>query len=280
MTDTAAPNRFEDLQLTWEGLAQSDPLWAILSDPKRKDGKWDIAEFFQTGEQEIAVVESSLSAIGRSFPATGPALDFGCGVGRLTQAIGRRMAPAIGVDIAKGMIDGANRLNRQGDRCRFVHNAEPTLPFPDSHFTLIYSSVVLQHIPRPFADRYIAEFVRVLQPGHLAIFQTFDAWKGPPPRTWAQRWQAIKAKIGLRTKLRRLLGHGADATTGDFAKPGHYSMNAFPETEVRAVVEKAGGKIADVKYTNSTDADFNGALAYLPREPAYGYVSKQFIVTK
>ena len=39
------------------------------------------------------------------------ALDFGCGVGRLTRALGTRFESALGVDISAGMIEQARRLN-------------------------------------------------------------------------------------------------------------------------------------------------------------------------
>ena len=51
----------------WEELAQVDPCWAILSDPNRKFGAWDVEEFFRTGEIEFA--EGELS--GKSMTNTG-----------------------------------------------------------------------------------------------------------------------------------------------------------------------------------------------------------------
>ena len=38
----------------WEELAELDPLWAVLSDPRRAGGRWPIAEFFATGEGEVS----------------------------------------------------------------------------------------------------------------------------------------------------------------------------------------------------------------------------------
>ena len=34
----------------WEHLAETDPLWAVLTHPGRKGGRWDVDEFFATGE--------------------------------------------------------------------------------------------------------------------------------------------------------------------------------------------------------------------------------------
>ncbi len=53
-----------------------------------------------------------------SFPKR-RALDFGCGVGRLTQALARHFNIVDGVDIAPSMIELANQFNRSGGRCRY-----------------------------------------------------------------------------------------------------------------------------------------------------------------
>jgi len=42
-------------------------------------------------------------------PSGGRALDFGCGLGRLTQPLAERFDEAVGVDIAASMIEGARR---------------------------------------------------------------------------------------------------------------------------------------------------------------------------
>ena len=84
----------------WEDWAQADPLWAILSDPNRKGGKWDLAEFFSTGEEDIGKVLAELAARGLT-PATKRGLDFGCGVGRLTQAMARTFDRCDGVDLSE-----------------------------------------------------------------------------------------------------------------------------------------------------------------------------------
>ena len=36
----------------WNTLAELDPLWAVLSNPRKKFGEWDPAEVFSKGERE------------------------------------------------------------------------------------------------------------------------------------------------------------------------------------------------------------------------------------
>ena len=113
-------------------------------------------------------------ALNASF-ARGRALDFGCGIGRLTQALAGHFENAVGVDIAPAMIQAAKDQNRAPGRCEYLVNGRPDLSlFADAEFDFVFSTIVLQHVRTEYAERYIAEFLRVLRPGGLAVFQVPD----------------------------------------------------------------------------------------------------------
>jgi SAM-dependent methyltransferase len=159
------------LKKNWDEFGKTDPLWAILTFPDRKGGKWDPEEFFASGRREIAAVMDKAQAFG--LPARREAaLDFGCGVGRLTQALCSWFDRCCGVDIAPSMIELARRYNAHGGRCEYVLNASSDLQmFPGGAFDLVYSKIVLQHMEPRYSTSYIGEFVRVLRPGGLVVFQ-------------------------------------------------------------------------------------------------------------
>ncbi len=121
-------SNLEKLKNAWEGLAERDALSAILTDDSKVGGKWNIAEFMATGDAEIETVMNHLARIGHAPDSSGAALDFGCGVGRLTQALARRFASSVGVDISKHMIEQAQSLN-QYPHCRYVASSAARLPF-------------------------------------------------------------------------------------------------------------------------------------------------------
>src|SRR6266404_436869 len=98
-------SNLRSLERTWESLAQDDPMWAICTDPARRGRRWEPSEFFATGETEIETVMKHISDLGVHVDFSGIALDFGCGIGRLTQALGRRFRKCIGIDISTTMID-------------------------------------------------------------------------------------------------------------------------------------------------------------------------------
>jgi SAM-dependent methyltransferase len=164
----------EELQKNWEVFGATDPLWAIMSEPTKRNGRWELDEFFQTGKRHIAESLALLTKLGVSVPR-GKALDFGCGVGRLTQALCDEFQECYGVDISSSMLAGARSYNRHGDRCHYIHNTQNDLKiFADNTFDFILTSVVLQHMEPQFARNYIREFVRVLAPGGVLIFQVPD----------------------------------------------------------------------------------------------------------
>lgn len=175
----------DELQNNWDEFGKTDPLWAILTNPGRKGGKWDAEEFFALGRQEIAGIMQKTQEYG--FPARrDAALDFGCGVGRLTQALCAWFERCCGVDIAPSMIELARRYNRHGDKCEYFQNAHSDLRiFSDDSFDLVYSKIVLQHMRPQYSTAYIKEFVRVLRPGGLIVFQIPDRRQEFQPRPQA-----------------------------------------------------------------------------------------------
>ena len=165
----------EELQRDWNDLGKEDPFWAVLSDPAKRGNKWNVEEFFKTGRDQIASTLAELEKLPRTLNR-GAALDFGCGVGRLSQALAAHFSHVDGVDISQSMLDQARRFNAHGDRCQYHHNANANLRlFPEGRFDFVYSDIALQHMPAVFQSAYIREFIRVLKPGGLAVFQILEA---------------------------------------------------------------------------------------------------------
>jgi SAM-dependent methyltransferase len=155
----------------WDGFAATDPLWAVLSFPDKSDGRWTISEFMKTGEREIALLFHRFSELQVPIP-TGNGLDFGCGVGRLTQALARRMTHVVGADLSPVMIELAQRLNHYPDRAQYLCTADRGLAtLPSRSFQCIYSNIVLQHVAPDISVRYLDDFFRLLEPRGLLVFQ-------------------------------------------------------------------------------------------------------------
>jgi SAM-dependent methyltransferase len=256
----------EQLQRNWDGLAQADPFWAICTDPARRQGKWGREEFFATGESEIKEIFKYLSEIEVVVDWMLPALDFGCGVGRLTRAMAAYFPECCGVDIAPTMIELARQLNSDRANCRFVLNQEAGLKgFRDGSFGFIYTSIVLQHIPSPYSTDYLLELIRLLQPGGVLVFQVLDHFCGSP-------LERMRQKLALRHRWRKLI----KATHGNEA----IELYSISEERVRDALKPVAASVVNVRFTNSAEPDFNGRLRYIDSAPKHGYVSKQYVVVK
>jgi len=186
----------------WQELGSANPYWAVCTHERYRSGRMteeDMETFFASGEQEV---ETVLAAIRRNLvPDFRPerALDFGCGVGRLTIPVARASERVVGVDLSEPMLTEARR------NCvkRGVKNAEflQTKAFlADSapRYDLIYSYIVFQHIPPSRGMEITDQLLTRLRSGGVgALHYTYARLAGPtrkavhrmrrwlPPVNWA-----------------------------------------------------------------------------------------------
>jgi ubiquinone/menaquinone biosynthesis C-methylase UbiE len=224
---------FERTARTWETWAQKDPGYAILSARGAFGKNWNLNEFFETGREEIESFIEHCRNVGIDLPC-GPALDFGCGVGRLSRALALHFHEVVGIDIAPSMIAYAKQYN-PGPKFRFLVNNRPDLAIvPDASIDFIYSSLVLQHIAPDTVKRYLAEFYRVLRPeGVMSIHMPSSEAKGA-----GLKWR-VRKFIGDRNYgLTWALLHGTTAVT---------EMNYIPESEMTDYLRQLGGTVLRVE---------------------------------
>jgi ubiquinone/menaquinone biosynthesis C-methylase UbiE len=229
-------NRLARLSRDWSTLGQEDPLWAVLVDPARRGGRWDVAEFLASGRAEISEAISRLDELG-ICPRRSDALDFGCGVGRLTAALSYHFDSVTGVDISRPMLERAIDLQVEpqvevhaGDpRCTFVLNESADLrAFEDQSFDLVYSSLVLQHMPRDLAAGYLTEFLRVLRPDGAVVILVPEAHlRTPRGLAYAYAPHALTGLIQRRV----------------FGFPAAMQMHTLPAHRVRQLIEPSGGRL-------------------------------------
>ena len=94
----------------WEDWGSVDPLYAVLTAPQYRHRGGDQDEFFKTGEEFVAFFLGECDRLGLA-QQPGRALDFGCGVGRVTAPLGARFDAVTGLDVAASMVDTARKLH-------------------------------------------------------------------------------------------------------------------------------------------------------------------------
>lgn len=225
----------------WEDLGNIDPLFAILSDPARRFGKWDIGEFFLTGDREITGVMESAIRLGYPLER-GLALDFGCGVGRLTRALATRFQQSHGVDISENMIVRAKELNQSIPNCKFTVNTEEHLKcFDGDFFDMVYTNIVLQHLPsKALTNSYISEFIRILKKQGLLVFQL-------------PSYVPLKNRLQPRRRLYGLLRTLGFSHKFCYKKLGltPIRMNFIPEHEMAAFLTGLGAEVLEVQANSN-----------------------------
>jgi len=243
----------EDVRKTYEKFGREDPFFAVLSSRGREGDRWDREEFFATGRAEIRRVMEHVRSLGLE-PSPERALDFGCGVGRLSQALGDHFDRVVGVDISSSMVETARSHNGHGDRVEYRVNTAPHLDqFDAATFSFIYSNITLQHVPRRPAEAYIAGFFRVLAPGGVAVFQV------PDGRPWPLDSLGHRITAFVRGPVRRL----TKRIRGKQPVEIHY----VPRPRVEALVREAGCELMEAHDLAGGKKRW-GSFRYCVRKPA------------
>ncbi|MBD0371191.1 MAG: class I SAM-dependent methyltransferase [Pyrinomonadaceae bacterium] len=248
-----------ELKKNWNEFGRLDPLWAILAEPDKQNHGWNVEEFFMTGERDVEAILKYIEALPFTLKH-GAALDFGCGVGRLTQALSARFDYACGVDIARSMIQLAKKLNRHGRRCRYFLNERDDLRlFKSATFDFVCSLITLQHMKPAYSKNYILELLRTLAPGGLLFFQLPSRHKTNPALQPDENEEATPSSSKERRKAlglyERALELYRDKVSAKEFEPV-MEMYAVPRDEVLKLIQDNGGKVINVQDDFSCGPDW------------------------
>ncbi len=226
----------------WNSLGEQNPYGAILTGEAGALAPWDGEQFFETGRRDADRFIDTLSQLAPNVRRR-RALDFGCGVGRVTRALAAHFESVTGVDAAPAMIAQARGLNAECSNCDFVANPAGDLTqFQSGSFDVVYSRLVLQHVPERAIRRYIPELIRVLSPSGILMFQLPEQLDSPIrkfltapvvggrlkqaiPRVWVYGYRSIK--------------YAYLACVSD----PHMRMSGVPYAEVQRMIERAHAQL-------------------------------------
>src|SRR4051794_1826568 len=171
MAEHDAGDELDEVHTDWERLGRESSMWGILTKGARRDDAWDVEEFLASGRPDVELTMRMLA--NHQLPKkTERALDFGCGIGRVTQAFAPYFDAVVGVDIAASMVEQARGIDRSGGRVTYVQNTAPDLlRFDDESFDLVYSKIVLQHMPPALSGPFLSELARLVAPGGGLVVQ-------------------------------------------------------------------------------------------------------------
>jgi ubiquinone/menaquinone biosynthesis C-methylase UbiE len=101
-------------------------------------------------------------------------LDVGCGTGTLALEVARRVGRAgrvVGIDPGAAQLARARaKAARRHTPIEFQSGVIEQLPFPDQTFDVVFSTLMIHHLPVPRKRQGLAEIARVLKPeGRLVL---------------------------------------------------------------------------------------------------------------
>ncbi len=245
-----------DTDADWRRIGEEQPYWGVITQPEyRLEAMTPEAmeRFYLSGAHDLQAAAASLKRVSGRAPAGGRGLDFGCGVGRLTEAMLNWVDEAVGVDVSPAMLA---RARARGGRGVYVETAPP------GPFDWINSMIVLQHIPPPRGLAIIEDLLTRLAPGgavslHLTTRSGHaDVAVEPPPPPAAQP----RKRLFSRPKV-----SGALVAPEPDDPPGLMLMHDYDLNSVTGLLRRAG---VQRLLLEPTDHGYHGYTLFGRRDAA------------
>lgn len=271
----------KNLRKSWESFAEENPHWAVLT--ARDSGETDA--FYESGIHDVESVlkegETQQIEINK-----GAALDFGCGVGRLTFPLCAHFEKVVAADISTKMIELAGVHENCPANASFYNVKDSKLSGLDRNsFDFVLSLIVLQHLPTKHAKSYIKAFMRVARFNGLIVFQIPTARKkietGKPifwadkPLTWDNPsfgklcYRCVSRTIMWPRRRLRLpilsneLRHRLDCLWRKVAGKPIMLMNFLRIDQIKNIAKKNGCEIVAIKKDDRTGEGYTSNLFFI-----------------
>ncbi len=228
------------------------PLYSPLVDPALKE-EWDswsrnveTACSMMDGsrtEDDLRIRGGIVASVLRdllSLQPTDRVLEIGCGVGRVS----RELAPHAGkyacVDISQGLLKLARRrMEHLGNVSFFAIGDKPLDDFEIGCFDKILSHLVFFHLPRELIFEYLRQCARLLSPGGLAYFDTWNLSNPAAFDRWLAEVQMYRGKEKPRSYNRFHTRQEIDVLV---KAAGLRTVGVSESTMLQYLVERDGGK--------------------------------------
>lgn len=171
----AAMDRLLDhVTRTWTALGRDKPHWSVLSSEQFLPEKIEEnrRNFYASGANDVKRIVAALERHGRSPVRLARAVEYGCGVGRVTPYLAKIFAAVTAIDISSSHLAMAQEAAQEAGawNARFRLARAPDFGMTEP-FDLWFSYIVLQHNPPPVIAMVLRRALAMLAPGGVAIFQ-------------------------------------------------------------------------------------------------------------
>lgn len=248
----------KDTDRVWEEYGSDNPYYGVLTDPLYLGRSLDDStreRFFATGERHVADMFARLQRTVDPDFSPAEAMDFGCGVGRVTLPLAARCQRVVGVDISPSMLAEAE-ANAERFRVRNVDFvlSDDALSRVPGMFDLIHTTIVLQHIPTRRGYSILAVLLERLKPGGVGVVHVTFGSTHSRRQTFLRH---VRAKVpGARAVL--------NVVRGRTARSPIMQMNSYDLGRVFGLIQQAGGQECLLEFTDH--AGFLGTTIFFRRD--------------
>jgi SAM-dependent methyltransferase len=174
--DKASPEQLhlisDRIKQSWEHLGDTRAHHSVLTskDFLPDSLEKNIGAFWKSGEREVQEIEAILKRHGVKLSEVKTAVEYGCGVGRVTVPLSKSVSSMHAYDISRPHLDYAKEhANEERATINFHLVSDPLDKLQPCD--LFYSRIVFQHNPPPIIQQLIKNALDSLNPGGIAIFQ-------------------------------------------------------------------------------------------------------------
>ncbi len=238
----------------WERWGNEQPYYGVLTSDEflsQNITESTKRKFFQSGENHVEHVLSTIQAhLDPDFePQT--ALDFGCGVGRLVLAFARRYQSVTGMDVSPSMMSEAEKNCQAAnlDNVSF-YQSNDALSELSQDYDLIHSHLVFQHIPSSRGMRLCESLMNHLKPGGILVLHLHYRCHAP---WWIRALVRLRYMFPPLNMLRNLI-RGVP-----FNQPA-MQMNIYNLSSVISLLTRNG--IREFYLEPVAAGEFDGAIIY------------------
>jgi len=162
----------DKIKQSWEHLGDTRAHHSVLTskDFLPDSLEKNIGAFWKSGEREVQEIEAILKRHGVKLSEVKTAVEYGCGVGRVTIPLSKSVSSMHAYDISRPHLDYAKEhANEERATINFHLVSDPLGKLQPCD--LFYSRIVFQHNPPPIIHQLIKNALESLNPGGIALFQ-------------------------------------------------------------------------------------------------------------
>jgi SAM-dependent methyltransferase len=241
----------------WERLGRTDPYYAVCNEETFRASRLNDAAraaFFASGEREVGETLRVVREVLRPGFAPRRALDFGCGVGRLTIPLGREAARVVGVDVSPAMLDETRRnCDAAGVTNVELCVSDPALSRVTGEVDFLHSYIVFQHVPPRIGLRVLDAMLARLAPDGAGMLHF----------TYARRASALRKVVHAARRAAPPANWVVNVLQGRAPLTPMMGMHEYPLDAVLGRLHAAGCERVHARLTDH--GGHLGAMLYFAR---------------